>query len=113
MVVAAGAASSPPRAPMAPVRARSGLISNAFANSFGLLDQIIEEITDIIGHAADHGEDLFEDVSDEIRGRNTEIVGKISNILGKLFGNSGMENPLLARTMAAMAAATGGMARIE
>jgi hypothetical protein len=75
------------------------LFTNALANAFGLLDQIVEEVTDIIRHTVDHGEDLFEDVPDEIRGRDAKIGRKISDVLGKLCGDSGMKNPLLTRTM--------------
>jgi hypothetical protein len=92
---------------MAPSHARPGLFTNALANAFRLLDQIVEEITDILRHAVDHGENLFEDVSNEIRGRDTEIGGKVSDVLGKLLGDPGMENPLLARTRTVTAASVG------
>jgi hypothetical protein len=92
---------------MTPALARGGLIANAFANPLRLLDQVIEEITDVVRHAVDHGKDLFEDVSDEIRSRYTEVGGKISNVLGKLFRNAGMQNPLLPRTMTTAATSLG------
>jgi hypothetical protein len=108
MTFAAGPASSPTHASMAPSHARRGLFTNAFAHPFGLLDQIVEEVADLIRHAVDHGEDLFEDVSDEIRGRDAEIGGKVPNVLGKLFGDPGMEDPFFTRMMTVMPA-SGGM----
>jgi hypothetical protein len=99
--------SSPAHASMAPSNARRGLFTNALANPFGLLDQVVEEVTDIIRHTVDHREDLFENVPDEIRGRDSKIGCKISDVLGKLFGDPGMENPLLSRTMTVAAASRG------
>jgi len=92
--------------------ARSGLIANAFANAFGLLDQIIEEIADVVRHTVDHGKDLFENISNEVRSWDPEILGEISNVLGKLFGDAGMEDALLARTMT-VATASGGMTGVR
>ncbi len=91
---------------------RSGLSANAFANSLGFVDQVIEEIAHVDRYPVDHREDLFEHVSDEIRGGDAKILGEFPDILGKLLRDPSMQDPLFAR-LVRVATASVGMTRIE
>jgi len=89
---AAGVSATAPRTSNRSARTRCGLIANAFANTLRFFEKIVEEPANVVRHVLDHDEDLFEDVSNEIRGRHPKIVGKVPNLLGELFRDARMED---------------------
>jgi hypothetical protein len=91
----------------------SGLIPYPLANPFGFRDQIVEEVTHVAGHAVDHREDFFEHVSNEIRGRDAQLVGELADVLRQLLGDSRVQDAFLAIMVALVAlVATAAMGRM-
>jgi hypothetical protein len=76
-----------------------GLIANAFANAISLFQQVVEEIPNIVRDAVDHREDLLEHISNQVRGRNSKVIRKFSDVVGELLGDASVDHPLLAGSM--------------
>jgi hypothetical protein len=55
---------------------------------------------EVFGDRLDHAEGLLEHIADQIGDRHAEVIGHAADVVGKLLGDPGMEDALLATTFA-------------
>jgi hypothetical protein len=72
--------------------------ADAIASGFGFLQHVLEEIANVVRNGLDHREDLFENISDQIRGRDPEILGEAADIVRQLLRDPRVQHPLLSRS---------------
>jgi hypothetical protein len=70
--------------------------SNPLPNAFCLAGQVLHQMPHVMRDPIDDAEDFLQNVSDQIRRRNAEIVCKEPDILCQLLGDPRMQNAFFA-----------------